>query len=97
MESKEQAQQAAYELSKGYAGVMDNGTYYGLGWTVSLDASGKTLTAAYETEDGELISWSVDPKEAGVLDNQEDLTALVEDLLGSLGRYGDWTGWTELN
>ena len=96
MESKEQAQQAALELSKGYAGVMDSGTYYGLGWTVSLNEGYNTLTATYETEDGELITWSVDPKKTGVLNNQDDLSALIEALLGSLGRYGDWTGWTEL-
>lgn len=92
METMEQAQQAALELSKGYAGCMRGNTLSGLGWTVSLDESRGTFTATYETEDGELVSWSVDPKDS--YDNQVNLEALILDVLRNAGLWG-FEGWQE--
>lgn len=97
MNTLEQAQASAYEASKGYGLVQEESTMYGLGWTVSLNEPQNTLTATYETEDGELITWHVDPKETGVLDNQGDLSGLVEDLLYSFSQWGPAEGWIELN
>lgn len=97
MDTIEQAQASALEASKGYGLVRNENTLYGLGWTVTLDEPWNTLTAAYETEDGELITWHVNPREAGVPDNQGTLTSLVEDLLYSFSQWGPSEGWTELN
>lgn len=96
-ETLEQAYSAAREASKGYALVQDGDTVYGLGWTVSLDKPWGTMTAAYETEDGELLTFHVNLAETGLLANQSDLGALVEDLLGLVGEWEDWTGWTLLS
>lgn len=97
MNTIEQAQASALEASKGYGLVREGNTLYGLGWTVTLDKPWSTMTAAYETEDGELLTFHVDPEESGQLANQANLTVLVEDMLYAVGQYGDWKGWSLLN
>ena len=94
MDTLEQAQASAYELSKGYADVTEGTTLYGLGWTISLDEgnNSKTARATYETEDGELITFRVDL--TPTWNNQETLSDLFRDVMHDLGCWG-WENWTQ--
>lgn len=94
MDTLEQAQASAYELSKGYDGVVEGNTLCGLGWTISLDEGhNSTALAAYETEDGELITFRVDLEPTW--NNQETAAELLRDALYGLGCWG-WENWTQL-
>jgi hypothetical protein len=94
MDTLEQAQVSAYELSKGYADVATGNTLCGLGWTISLDEGhNNTATATYEAEDGELITFQVDLEPTR--DNQETATELLRDALYDLGCWG-WGNWTQM-
>ena len=96
-ETLEQVVESAQQLAYGTDGVQDGDTYYGLGWTVVVNRPSNHLTVSYETEDGELLTWSVDPKATGQLNNQRDLASLADDILYYATRFYDFAGWTLLH